>query len=596
MLATTVLALALTAVQDARVVGNQAPAPPRTQPVAAASAPPIEVLLTNVPGAARAAVPGVPGAVFDPGSGTQHFDRVYGHPTGGWVLTAKADLAAGEDECLIANGQLVIREGDVAPWTGGAADCGTLDTRCAIDANGRVAFATNVSGSTNDDYVVVASGSQWAVAAREGDPVPGLAGAVFDDAIESPVLVDDGRVGLVADGIDGAVMPSEDEVLLLGSTVLLQAGVSVPGGQTQSTPRPIEGFDLSDFFVSSDGAHWAVQGDLDGPVAFDDVVVVDGSVVLLEGYPVPGSSFTNPIDRDGIYAISMDAAGHWYAAGVNDQTNDDWLVRDGAVLARTGQPIVPSATERWDDGGQSRGFFAFGGNGTGAWVVAGETDHPDPALDAVLVLDGAKVIARESDPVDLDGNGLADDGVFLDTFGNEDLALSDGYVVHAVVTLKDAAGTRVGQALVRLDADPGIGARVCSGEPNSAGRSGRLFALGSGSVAANDLRLRALGLPSSSNVAFLVSRVSVNPVRPPGSVGTVCLGGTVQKFLGPNEFGPVDSTGARELAVDVGALPYGTGTVAGAPGETWYFQAWYRDSGVQGPTTNFTDAVGVTLE
>ncbi|MGB0333094.1 MAG: hypothetical protein ACPGPE_14890, partial [Planctomycetota bacterium] len=86
-----------------------------------------EVLLTNVAGAERSGVPGLPGVRFEPGTGTTHFDRVYGHPGGHWILTAHADLPSGEDECLIADGELVLREGDPAPWTASGERCGTLD-------------------------------------------------------------------------------------------------------------------------------------------------------------------------------------------------------------------------------------------------------------------------------------------------------------------------------------------------------------------------------------------------------------------------------------------------------------------------------------
>ena len=119
-------------------------------PLAAAQAPqgPVpEVLLTNVPGAERSGVPGLPGVAFEPGTGTTHFDRIYGHPGGHWILTAHADLPSGEDECLIADGELVLREGDLAPWATGGERCGTLDRRCSINGRGDLVFATNTSAN-----------------------------------------------------------------------------------------------------------------------------------------------------------------------------------------------------------------------------------------------------------------------------------------------------------------------------------------------------------------------------------------------------------------------------------------------------------------
>ena len=73
------------------------------------------------------------------------------------------------------------------------------------------------------------------------------------------------------------------------------------------------------------------------------------------------------------------------------------------------------------------------------------SDHGEPALECV---------ARCSPqiPVDLDGDGAFDDGVFIDTFGDDDLALTEELRALCVVTLKDTTGARVGQALVSIHA------------------------------------------------------------------------------------------------------------------------------------------------
>ncbi|MEM9379620.1 MAG: hypothetical protein AAGB93_06675 [Planctomycetota bacterium] len=595
------LAIALSPfVQDLHADGPAAPAsanplaPPRT---AAAGGPPqIEVLLTNVPGAARNAVPGLPGVPFDPGTGSTHFDRVYGHPDGHWALTALADLASAEDEVLLVDGQLVIREGDAAPWTGGAEDCGTLDQRVAVNAGGAVVFATNSSASSNDDYVVAHDAGAWTVYAREGEPIAGLPGATFDDRIDSPLLLDDGRIGCAADGIDGSVPPSEDDVLLLGSTVLAQKGVTVPAGQAGSTPAAIEDFDLGDFWASADGLHWMVQCDLDGPTGSDDVVLVDGAVVLQEGARIPGSSILEPIDEAGLFGVSMDAAGHWYARGDVDGTGTDWVVRDGEIVARTGDPVVPGSAEQWDDARYPDGFFAHVGNAAGSWVVAGTTDASDPALDAVVVLDGYAVVVRESDPVDLDGNGVHDDDVYVDTFGSDDLFLTDALDLYVVATLKDGSGQRVGQGLLRVALDPGVGTRYCDAAVNSTGVPGELVALGSARVADDDLRLRASELPPFSHGMFFVGRMSGWVPNIGGSQGAMCLSGPIDRYLGPGDFGSTGPSGAIELRVDLAAIPQQGGAVAGLPGDTWYFQCWYRDvDGAGAATTNFTNGVEVTL-
>ena len=48
------------------------------------------------------------------------------------------------------------------------------------------------------------------------------------------------------------------------------------------------------------------------------------------------------------------------------------------------------------------------------------------------------------------------------------------------------------------------------------------------------------------------------------------------------------------LQIDLTSMPVNP-PVAVLPGDTWNFQAWYRDNNL-GPTNNFTDAVSVTFQ
>ncbi len=558
-----------------------------------------EILLTNIAGAERSGVPGLPGVSFEPGTGTTHFDRVYGHPGGHWILTAHADLPSGEDECLIADGELVQREGDPAPWTTSGERCGTLDRRCSINGRGDLVFATNTSANARDDFLPIrwASGA-WDVAAREGGPVPGLPQGTLDDAIDSPLLLDDGRVGYAADGIDGVASASEDEVLVLGDGLLLQEGVSVPPGQANGGARPLENLDLGDFWAAADGSSWLVLGDLEGPSGEDDVVLVDGEVVLQEGASVPASGFAEPIATNGIHGASMDGAGRWFVRGSNAQTGDDWIVAGpgSGVLCSTGELVVQGALERWGDARHPDGFMGATGNRMGDHVVIGATDHPDPSLDTVVVLNGRHVVAREGDGVDLDGDGWANDGLFIDGFGEEDLVLTDALDLLVVVTLRGATGAREGQALVRLRLDPGIGSVICTGVPNSTGEGARLGAMGSEVLASNRLSLRGMDLPAGAACVFMFSRMPGLVLQPGGSQGQLCLGGSVGRFLGQGEVGPSSEGGLTALEVDLTLLPGGGVAGRPGPGDTLYFQAWYRDRHPgTAATNNLTSCVAVTL-
>ncbi len=138
-----------------------------------------------------------------------------------------------------------------------------------------------------------------------------------------------------------------------------------------------------------------------------------------------------------------------------------------------------------------------------------------------------------------------------------------------------------------------IGGSICPGAPNSTGAGAQLELLGFPVLVLGDVRLRASGLPAGSFGFFLAARQSGSAPAPGGSQGTLCLGGPIGRFVGPGRVQGADAFGTFSLRVDPTLLPTPTGFVAGATGEAWYFQAWYRDAN-PGPTSNFSEAIVVT--
>ncbi|MEL6432031.1 MAG: hypothetical protein AAFR54_22895 [Planctomycetota bacterium] len=575
---TTLVALALSS--SAALLVPSDPVPPRA-------------LLSNVPGAPTSLVPGLGGVSFQPGASVTHFDRVYAHPSGHWAITAFADLPSSRDECLIVDGALVLQEGSPAPWTAGA-DCGTIDQRVGVNSSGDFVLATNVSGTVDDDYVAGRIGGTWTTFAQEGGAVPGLAGATLDDTIDSPLLLDDGRAGYAADGIDGLGSTSIDDVLVLGGALLLQEGVTAPAGQAGGASRAIENFDLGDFWASGDGTSWLVQGDLEGSSSSDDVVVVDGAIVLQEGEPVAGSGFVDPIASSGIHGVSMTPDGTWFARGENAGGGADWVVRSGALVASTGAPVFAGSAEVWDDADVEDTFTGAAGNGLGDYVVAGATLRADGSASAVVAINGAGVVARTGDPVDVDGNGLLDDGLFLHAFGTGDLALTDDLRVLAVVTLGDASGSPVAQALVELDARGPVWTRFCEAGANSTGATGSLNARGTAGADANDLVLCAGALPPSAFAIAIASHGTADQLGAFGGDGRLCLASPFAPFRSLGDIGVVAADGSVEFALDLTSVPWPGGAASVAPGETLYFQVLHRDW-LPGPTSNLTEALGVTF-
>jgi PKD repeat protein len=405
---------------------------------------PQTAIFSDVLGEVNNDVPGFPGVHFE------SFDRPFGSPNGNWILSADTDLATTNDEVILVNGVVKFFEGDPAGWTGGTENIGLTDTKLGINDAAEWVFANNTNAATNDDYIVmVSAGDVYTTVAKEGDPVPQLPPATWDDTLDSSVISADGTVGHAGDGIDGGPPTTQDEIVVFGSSVVAQQGVTVPGGQVGA--ETWEFFDVDDFFVSADGMHWMLQGDLTGDTNFDDVADVDGNVVVQEGVVLPGSGFAEPVDLSGIVGIWMGPGGDWFVRGNNDVTEHDWVYSNGTVIAQRGAPIYAGATEVYSDTLFADLFFLHVSDSFGNYVIGGVTDNPDPLADGVLVVNNQEVVARQGDPIDLDNNGTFDDGVFINTFGNDDGFLDDAGNFYTVVTMMDAAGAAAGDAFLLYD-------------------------------------------------------------------------------------------------------------------------------------------------
>jgi hypothetical protein len=564
------------------------PAGPRSkpgiQPVGSSLAASVgaDVIYTNVPGDPKADVPGFPGIHFGPGTGSTHFDRCYGSANGNWVLTADTDAATTNDEVLLSNFLVRAFEGDAIAALG--ANAGLIDTRCDINDIGQFVWATNTDGATTADEVALAFDSiaGFSVVAQEGATIAALPAATYGATVESPVITRDGRFGISTDTALG-VPTTEDDLLIFDDVLLLQEGVSVPPGQ--SGAELIENFDLGAFFVSADGNHWLVSGDLAGSTSTDGVVILDGTVVLQEGVSVVSGSDPNPIDVSGIVEIFMDHAGNWYARGNNDISEHDWVVRNGAVIAERGGSAAGGA-ELWDDTDFGDLFFLHVGNGLGDWVVGGVTDAASTA-NGVLVLNGTSVVCREDDPIDLDGNGSFDDDAFFSTFGNDDALLTDGGEFYFVATMRNGAGTTIGQGYFRVDLDLDTQS-YCTSEATSVGEPAVIRVRGSTSVAADDLVLTASPVPDATIGLFFYGGA---PTSVPFGNGLRCVDAGAAGLF--RLAGHSTGIGFLEEELDIANPSAPAGQITA--GSTWYFQAWFRDIAGGGAMFDLSDGMQVTF-
>ena len=136
--------------------------------------------------------------------------------------------------------------------------------------------------------------------------------------------------------------------------------------------------------------------------------------------------------------------------GYNDDSQD-WVVYNGDVVARTGDEVPGTGGgEHYSDALYSSTFYHMAANNLGDYIFGATTDFVDPDFDAVIVLNGLEVVARQGDPVDLDGNGVFDDDAYIDIFNNEDGFLTDSLMFYFTADLRDGAGNGIGQAFLAL--------------------------------------------------------------------------------------------------------------------------------------------------
>ncbi len=140
----------------------------------------------------------------------------------------------------------------------------------------------------------------------------------------------------------------------------------------------------------------------------------------------------------------------------------------------------------------------------------------------------------------------------------------------------------------------GIGTSYCGpAVNNSTGNPGVITATGSAIAANNDVTLRASSLPNNSNGFFLTTTNQGFVANPGGSLGNLCLGNSIGRYVGPGQIKNTGLTGSFALVLDLPQTPQPSGFVAIAAGQTWYFTTWHRDAVGGSATSNFTDGLSI---
>lgn len=142
-----------------------------------------------------------------------------------------------------------------------------------------------------------------------------------------------------------------------------------------------------------------------------------------------------------------------------------------------------------------------------------------------------------------------------------------------------------------------IGEAVCGPAVlNASGASATMSASGSTSIGVNRVRLEASELAMLSFGYFFTSDASAISFPVPNSIGRLCLGGAIGRYVGLGQVQNSGAEGAFALDIDLLNLPTPVGHIAASAGETRFFQAWFRDVESSGhASSNFTDALALTL-
>ncbi len=140
------------------------------------------------------------------------------------------------------------------------------------------------------------------------------------------------------------------------------------------------------------------------------------------------------------------------------------------------------------------------------------------------------------------------------------------------------------QCIGSLDCDPA--------SVNSRGFSGILYATGSLLAADNALTLHADRMPANE-LGFFLNGTASGLYNPPQSDGTICLiGAAIGRYNGAGQVLSSGPDGRFELTLDLNNTPTPFTPTVILAGETWRFQAWYRD----GNSNNFTNAIELSFQ
>jgi hypothetical protein len=560
-----------------------------------------EVIYTEIPTSSTSDVPGAVDAGGSPvATKWKSIEDLRVSPDGTqWVLKGRNQLGSLDEGTVMlgsgTSGTMFMQEGQ--PFEGGVA--GELydffDSRSPASFNtaGDIGFSARarngVAGTLEKVVFYDATLTTHTIVIQQGDLLSGtsddpgntIGDETLGNSVGSVQLLDNGEISYAVTPI-GNCHSNYYPGYFRDDTMWRQSNVS-PVTTLGIGATVYDSIDFDESGTTPDGLHWFIKGDAEGEgTGSNRILVIDGTVVMQESFQING---TGPVFGE-VFQTQMTSNGTWIARG-RDDVSDVWVVHDGTLVLETGDSVGV------DQVGVS--VSAVTCNGVGDWVAVCNTTAPD-ATDDVVLLNG-EVVLREGDPIDVDGNGMFDDGAFLgrgnltsSTFAANDFYLTDSRMLYFIANLHDGAGNDLEStsgfsspnAFLRMqltsqtfcdDSDGASASCPCAaGSP----ASGCELPQGTGGV--------ALSLVSQQTSPLNRVTLAGSGFPTMGTPGAVVIRSTSLDTGSPIVFGdglrcvgnPVVRLGATLASGGASTHTFGHGAMAGTG--NFYYQVWFRST------------------
>jgi hypothetical protein len=374
-------------------------------------------------------VPGQPGNVFTNVGNGGRFPTV-----GDWTFTTttNATPAANSNTVLRGSGLSLTRvvQSGVTEFAPGQPINNVGGSFARFLDNGDWALGNN--GSQVYRSISTVNGGAPSLAFDALTPLPFATGATMSNGSITLVGNTPTGVAMFANLING---PAPEAGMLADATSApAQTLVTIPGNQAGGTTDAIGDIDTNEFRIDATGSNWLVLGELATATTGPKVLIVNNTVVLQAGQPVPGLPGAT---ITGIALPRMNSNGDWFAR-VTPSTGGTAMVRNGQLIASTdvtspSSLITPNATDRWTS------FSDVIANHRGDWILVGATNNADAQRRNVAVVNGQRELVRQSDPVSAASIGPGGPARFVQTFDAGRMTFANDWHAYFGMTLKDTA-------------------------------------------------------------------------------------------------------------------------------------------------------------